>query len=342
MLCRCWRSVVLGAALGTAGWLVAGALPVWGQPSGAPTAPAPAASEGTQAAPPAPAPSTPSPGTGGEGEGGGPTVSDSQVGYIDNAIPGDVFRLRFDAAYNFRRPTRAEFFYPQSAPGGPGLPRPEPRIDYQDLSAYLEIAATDRLSGFIEAPWRFLNPEVNPDHNGLGDLDAGFKYAFIDSPDLVTSFQFRTYAPTGDARRGLGTRHVSLEPALLVYKPLTERLGFEGELRYWVPVGGTDFAGDIVRYGTGLHYEAYRGCRLRVTPVAEFVGWTVLSGKESQAFLPGGVAVGDAGGDTIVNAKLGVRLGFRDFGDVYAGYGRALTGDRWYENTFRVEWRIAF
>ena len=29
-------------------------------------------------------------------------------------------------------------------------------------------------------------------------------------------------------------------------------------------------------------------------------------------------------------------------GDVYAGYGRPLTGDKWYENTFRVEFRLFY
>jgi hypothetical protein len=329
---RCWRSV----ALGVVGWLALGVAPAWGQAEARPAAPA-------ESVPAAESTTSTSAAGAGESEGGGPTVSNSRVGYIDDAIPGDVFRLRFDAAYNFRRPTRAEFFYPQTAPGGPGLPIPEPRVDYQELSAYLEVAVIDRLSGFVEVPWRFLNPEVNPDHEGLGDLNAGFKFAFIDDPDLVATFQLRTYIPTGDSHRGLGTDHVSLEPALLVYAPLTERLAFEGELRVWVPIGGTDFAGDILRYGIGLHYELLRTCRLRVTPVAELVGWTVLSGKESQAFLPGDVvAVGDAAGDTIVNAKLGVRLDLGSVGDLYAGYGRVLTGDRWYENTLRVEWRVAF
>ena len=102
----------------------------------------------------------------------GPRVSDSTVGYIDNAIPGDIFRLRFDAAYDFTRATRAEFFYARPHPLGPGLPRPEPRIDYQDLSAYLEIAPSDRLSAFVELPWRFLNPEVNANANGFSDKTA--------------------------------------------------------------------------------------------------------------------------------------------------------------------------
>src|SRR5262245_29056986 len=109
----------------------------------------------------------------------GPTVSDSSVGYIDPAIPGNVFRFRFDASYDDRRPTRAEFFYPKGAPAGPGLPEPEPRVDFQEFAAYLEMAATDRLSAFVNVPVRLLNPEVNRDHTGFSDLDAGFKYAFL-------------------------------------------------------------------------------------------------------------------------------------------------------------------
>src|SRR5262249_43571648 len=211
----------------------------------------------------------------------GPTVSDSSVGYIDPAIIGDIFRLRVDTAYNDRRPTRAEFFYPKSAPLGPGLPEPEPRVDFQELSAYLEMAASDRLSAFINLPVRFLNPEVNPNHEGFGDLDAGFKFAFLQGEDQVATFQFRTYAPTGASHRGLGTGHVSLEPALLLCQGLTDRLGLESELRLWVPVGGTDFAGEIVRYGVGLHYDLCRTSHCTLVPVAEFVGWTLVDGKET-------------------------------------------------------------
>jgi hypothetical protein len=273
---------------------------------------------------------------------GRPTVSDSRDGYIDDAIPGDQFRLRYDASYDFTRPTRAEFFYPQGGPNGRGLPLPESRVDFQDVTAYLELAAAERLSGFVEVPWRFLNPEVNPDHNGLSDVSAGFKYAVIDDSDLVATFQFRTYAPTGDARRGLGTDHVSLEPALLVWKPLAGGFGLESELRYWAPVGGTDFAGDIIRYGVGLHYDLPLQGRVRLSPVATVVGWTVLGGKESVVHPSGLSTVEDATGQTIVNVKLGARAQLGRCGDVYMGYGRPLTGDRWYANTFRLEWRLAF
>src|SRR5262249_17955563 len=155
--------------------------------------------------------------------GGGLSSSDSRVGYIDNAIPGSLFRLRYDDGFNDRRPTRAEFFYPKGAPKGPGLPEPEARVDFQDISAYLEYAPTDRLSGFVDLPVRFLNPQINDNHTGFADMNAGFKYAFIREDDLVGTFQFRTYAPTGAASRGLGTHHVSLEPAFLFYTKLTER-----------------------------------------------------------------------------------------------------------------------
>jgi hypothetical protein len=272
----------------------------------------------------------------------GPTVRDSNVGYIDPAIPGNVFRFRVDAANDDDVPSRAEFFYAKSGPAGPGLPRPEPRVNYQDLSSYLEVQAANGLSLFVEAPYRFLQPEVNPKADGFSDMNTGFKYAFVSGPDLVATFQLRTYVPTGDARRGLGNDHVSLEPAFLLFAPLTERLRFEGELRDWVPVGGTDFAGNVLRYAVGFDYEAVRTETCRLSPVVELVGWTVLGGKESIVFPTGAVDVEDAAGDTIVNVKLGARLHFGQRSDVYAGYGRPLTGDVWYKDTVRVEYRLSF
>src|SRR5439155_23919873 len=159
------------------------------------------------------------------------SIRDSNDGYIDPAIPADLFRFRFDAGYNNRRPTRAEFFWPRGAPFGPGPAIVERSVDYQDLSTYLEARFAPNVSGFVELPVRFLNPDLNPNTSGLGDMNAGFKWAFINDEDLVTSFQFRTYIPTGDADRGLGNDHISLEPSLIVFKPMGDSWGIEGELR---------------------------------------------------------------------------------------------------------------
>jgi hypothetical protein len=81
--------------------------------------------------------------------------------------------------------------------------------------------------------------------------------------------------------------------------------------------------------------------------VVECVGWTVLGGKE--AVFPTDTAV-SAVGDTIVNAKFGVRTqlgkpvgnGILRRADFYAGYGRALTGEVWYKEIMRFEFRLRF
>src|SRR5262249_4263356 len=109
-------------------------------------------------------------------------------------------------------------------------------------------------------------------------------------------------------------------------------------LRYWVPIGGSDFAGDVVRYGLGLSYPADRS-ELWCSPVVELVGWTVLSGKQVEASSPTDFMVERAAGVTVVNAKVGMRVGWEDVFDVYVGYGRALTGLPWYRDLVRVELR---
>ncbi len=270
-------------------------------------------------------------------------VGDSPVGYIDNAIPGTQFRLRFDAALNNERPSRAEFFWARNAPAGPGVTKPETGVDYQDISAYFEYALDRCTSIFGELPVRFINPDVNDNASGLGDATVGFKRALIYGCDQVLSFQFKVYIPSGEAERGLGNHHTSIEPGLLLYKRLNDCWNLSGELRYFVPVDGTEgFEGEVLRYGLGLGYNWYQSCELTVTPVAELVGWTILSGNSSVVHSGGNVEIESAAGDTILNAKLGVRIGFGDNQQVYAGFGQALTGDRWYDQVFRLEYRIMF
>src|SRR5207249_3574000 len=101
-----------------------------------------------------------------------------------------------------------------------------------------------------------------------------------------------------------------------------------------IPIDGSDFAGNIIRYGVGLTYDVYHSGKFHVAPVTEIVGWTVLGGKELVLGVPGNdtsAIVQDASGDTIVNAKIGVRTYFGG-SSLYAGYGRALTGDVWYKD----------
>jgi hypothetical protein len=198
-------------------------------------------------------------------------------------------------------------------------------------------------------------PDNTP--GGLSDIEAGVKFAVLADPCRYLTLQFRTYIPTGDAGKGLGTGHVSLEPGVLYYRRLVDRLVFQAQFRDWIPVDGGQAAGNVLIYGLGLGYDVYRRGNLCITPITEFVGWTVLNGFESffgtVAPAPAGNAlagialpvthgVADASGDTIVNVKIGVRTYFCNGHDMYVGWGHALTGDRWYKDIFRVEYRYCF
>lgn len=281
-------------------------------------------------------------------------VSDGP-GYIDYAVVRNFFRIRFDAAYNDRFADRAEFIYPQCgcfngltpppSPLAKGPPKPESRVDYQDLTPYVELVLLPGLSGFIETPVRFLNPEQNDNAAGFSDIITGFKYALVAHDDTYLTFQFKIYAPTGDPHQGLGTGHASLEPGLLLYQRWTDRLSLYGELRDWIPLSdanfaGHDFAGNVFRYGIGFGYDLLNSdscCQTRrLAAITELVGWSVLGGQESNQ-----TNVFDATGDSILNAKVGLRYTMNEH-SFYLGYGHALTSQAWYEDIMRLEYRLAF
>jgi hypothetical protein len=268
------------------------------------------------------------------------SIAVSAPGYIDFAKPMNQIRLRYDAAYNMNRPDRAEFFYGKCGCFGgnaPGPILPERTVDSQEPSLYVELAPTERFSAFIDVPFRMINPDVNNNASGIGDLRFGFKYAMVYDEYQILTLQVRGFAPTGDARQGLGTNHYTIEPALLYYRNLSDRLTFYAELADWIPLDGTEFAGNVLTYGAGLGYTVYNSGNFRVMPLVEMIGWSVLDGKELD---PQQGAV-NASGDTIINGKLGVRAG-GPRQDFYFGYGRALTGEQWYQDIWRLEYRFKF
>ena len=136
----------------------------------------------------------------------------------------------------------------------------------------------------------------------------------------------------------------------VVLAALSDRITLEAELKDWISVGGAvnpqngePFAGNVLEYGIGLGYDWRRCGRWTITPIVEFVGWTVLEGQVSEFDAQGNeLGPADAAGDTIVNMKLGARITDCCGSSFYAGYGRSLTGDRWYEDIIRVEFRRPF
>lgn len=297
-------------------------------------------------------------------------------GYLDLPFVVNQFRVRYDDAYDDNRPDRAEYFYAkcgcfnqvQANAHARGPAQPEKSIDYQDISTYIEKRFSKRFSMFADVPVRFINPVVNANAGGLANVDAGFKYALLNRNGRYLTFQLRVYAPSGNPGLGLGNGHVSIEPGLLYWRTINDRLFIQGELLNWAPVGGSNFAGDILQWGGGIGYVAYRRFDptarstryaanlppqvapqnyFLITPLLEGVGWSVLGGQE---FIPGFIGntytpalnvVRSAAGDTIFNLKLGVRF-TKGANSVYAGWGHALTQEIWYRNIFRLEYRRFF
>ena len=226
---------------------------------------------------------------------------------------------------------------------GPG-DFPETNVDYRELELAYEFALSEgRFSLFAELPVRIVELRDNAfSSTGISDLRVGAKLAMVASENSYLTFQFRAYLPTGEPLNGLGTDHASLEPGLLLFRRLTDRLTLGGELKYWHPTSGSiglappdEFSGDILRYGVGLAYDLTTSPRFQLTPVVEVVGWRVLDGFTTG---DGGAGAGRADSD-IVNLKVGARIRTgRD--SVYFGYGFALTQDIWYDDVFRLEYRL--
>jgi len=305
-----------------------------------------------------------------------PKIPGSMVGYIDDPIVESQIRIRFDDAFEDQFPDRSEFFYakcscyrglqnlippafdPNASGPGPGVPN---SINFQQLYMNVEYSPHRRFSAFVEVPIRWLQPQgfqsIPPfpafsDQSGLGDVTAGFKFAAVASEGTYLTFQFKSYFPSGDASKGLGTDHYSVEPSLLMYHSFSDRWTLEGQIGDWHPIGGSagvpitgseGFAGDVFFYGIGPSYKLYRGNHVGLAPVVELFGWHVLGGFQTQP-VTGTTdgAASEVSGWNIVNLKFGVRTSIGFHNSVYVGFGQALTHNDWYKHIVRLEYRYSF
>jgi len=171
--------------------------------------------------------------------------------YIDNAMPMNLIRIRYDNLQGANRPDRAEYFYPTySALGGPipGVSFAD-EVDFEVISLYAERMISCQTSVFVEVPFRFVDFSVlqadnsidNRNTSGIGDVNFGFKRVLCENccGDYLTA-QLRVYTPTGDGADALGVDHVSIEPAILWYKNVSCRSFLFGEVRDWISIDGTE------------------------------------------------------------------------------------------------------
>ncbi len=304
-----------------------------------------------------------------------PKIPGSMVGYIDDAIVRSQVRMRFDAAFHDNAPDRAEFFYGQcSCISGPGPNAVVADLNFQELYIDAEYAPASRFSFFVDVPVRWIQPQsitvpatppFRPLTNeaGLSDVAAGFKLAALASFKRYLTFEFRAYFPSGNASTGLGTNHYGVEPELLYYQRISDRVALEAQVGDSHPIGGSScplpcntnstsmnlpnsqaFAGDVFFYGVGPSYVVYRGENVQIAPAIELVGWRVLGGFWTSSTTATNAFQGTVSADGIntVNLKLGTRTSIGAHSSFYIGYGHQLTHRVWYKEIVRVEYRYSF
>ncbi len=299
----------------------------------------------------------------------------SMVGYVEDSTITTRFRARFDSARHIQAPDRAEFFYAKCGCYGsvlkPGNPNYDPAApgnpdgimtdaNTQHLFIMGEAGLMrDRASVFFELPVRWLKPQAFAaghfaDATGISDLRFGAKLGLVATDNGQATVMLRVTAPTGDPVKGLGTDHVSFEPALLVAQRAGDRVGIEAQFGAILPGGGSagiptaspdKFAGRILYYGIGPSFDVYSSDRVRFAPVVELVGWRLTNGFQTGA-PPATIgpeaafAKANVASPNIVNLKIGARIVIRDISSIYVGYGHHLTDATWYDDIFRIEYRV--
>jgi hypothetical protein len=301
-------------------------------------------------------------------------VADSAF-FVDAARPVTQMKLTYDHGFELRAPDRAEYIMArdhtdpkQLGPGGPCAPANNPgkgmnciasRVDYDSLNVYME-GATARVGVFVSVPYEsldFTTAPISPSPcchvSGFGDMTVGAKTLILDCELLQLSTEFKTFIPTGNFTKSLGTNHVSLEPSLLLNLRLTPDCYLQAQASYWIPIGGDAlYDANIFHQHCSLNCVLWCPCPgLQLVGTAELNNWWILGGAyTSTDFLApdpnnGGrlspVAISSSGAD-ILSAGPGLRLFICEKIDIGVGSAIHLSGDRWTDELVRTEFRWRF
>jgi hypothetical protein len=259
--------------------------------------------------------------------------------FVEGTRPVTTTRIRWEYANDFTRPDRSEFFWAKSGGGGRGPAAIETNINYSQLSLYQEIAAKG-FSGFIEIPYLSVDPQVNPFAAGFGDMKVGTKSLLFDRDLFQLGFMFTTYLPVGNAAKGLGTGHVSLEPSILGTLKITPDTYMQTQLSEWVPLGGDDtYQGSIFHYHFSLNQVLFRPVQnVELIGTGELIGYSFQAGRFSDPVLG---QLQDSHPGTYITAGPGLRLVVCEWLDF--GFGAAFAlGSHGPDQIYRTELRIRY
>jgi hypothetical protein len=294
--------------------------------------------------------------------------------FVDTVRPATQIRLRADFASMYQFPDKDEFFWAQQNKKGPSFPKGAPglvpaapgagmagvapagtpagaaagtmapgesNVDYSRAYLYNEVAVA-RFSMFTEINYQSVTPTIYPGDGGFGDMTVGTKSLLLDCELIQVTFQFKTYIPTGNFTRGLGTGHVSLEPSLLQSLKLTPTTYLQSQLAFWGPIGGTPgFQDPILHYHFSLNQLLWScGKDVQLIGTAELNGYVLMGGAYTSP-LTGLPAPADAV-DQILQVGPGLRLSVCNKIDFGGAVATQVSRDRMEKTLGRIEFRWRF
>ncbi len=268
---------------------------------------------------------------------------------IDIAQPMNHFALRADVAHGWDLPDRAEALLARpssSGLGGRGPALAEQSVNFQDLAFVAEMGGP-AFSVRTLIPLRLIDPEINTDTAGLGDIQTSTKTRLLDGNSWTITQVNNVYIQSGNAAKGLGTGHTSMEMGVLAGYKWTDETCLHGEAKFLVPMGGhPSHQGNIFRWGLGLSHLWYDSDSFALIPTLETVFYSILDGEATT--ISGGVpTVHRVDGETISTVHYGLRIVSdhgSDFGLVELGLsgGFNLGSDGWYDTLLRMELRTMY
>jgi len=265
--------------------------------------------------------------------------------FVDAVRPKTSTRIRWDSGYHFAYPDRGEFFFarddgkgkgPKSTSGLNGIPF----VNYNDLMLITEIA-NGPAGVQVAIPYRSV------DGAGFGFGAAGFsdmyitaKTMLLDSELALFGFQFRTYIPIGNAGKGLGTGHVSLEPGLNFGVRLAPDTYLQYQVKEWIPIGGDkDYMGANLQWGVSLNHVLWRPIKdVQLIGTLETTGISFQDGEFTDPVL----GPQQLKGRTSAAIGPGMRLFFCDTFDLGVGWQHAITGNYLIHDQTRFELRYRY
>ncbi|MCL4204043.1 MAG: hypothetical protein KJ000_16190 [Pirellulaceae bacterium] len=262
---------------------------------------------------------------------------------LDTARPMRQTAFRIEAANGWGLPDRSEAFWARTVNGrGPKLP--ERSVSYQDI-AYLTEVGGSGFSVRTVVPLRILDPEVNANTAGMGDMQLLTKTVLLNGKRWTLTQVNDVWFNTGAVKKGLGKGHISMAPGLVTAFQWSDATYLHAQCKFQFPIAGDPiYSGPLLHWGFGMSHLWYDSDAFAIIPTIETSFVSFLDGRVTP-FPPEPPRSVD--GETVSTLHMGVRTvhdtggdwGLLEFG--FSG-GFQFGGNGWYDSMLRFEFRLLY